>query len=76
MLRVLLDKFITECTYVHVWSYLRTISLIKHAFVYDSHLKLLDQPKWCGALCYNRENAHIFVLGEKEMELKIVIKIN
>ena len=37
----------------------------KHAFVYDSHFKLLHQTKCCGVLIGNRDDAPICVLEEK-----------
>ena len=37
-----------------------------HAFVYDSNLKPLHQPKYYGALIHNRVYAPICVLDENE----------
>ena len=42
----------------------------KHAFVYDSHLKPLHQTKCCGVLIYNRADAPICVLEDKDRETK------
>ena len=40
----------------------------KHVFVYDSQFKTLHQSKCCGALIYNRADAPIFVLEDKDRE--------
>ena len=40
----------------------------KHAFVYDSHWKTFHQTKCCGVLIYNRADAPICVLENKDRE--------
>ena len=42
----------------------------KHEFVYDIHFKPLHQTKCCGVLIYNRDDAPICVLEDKDRESK------
>ena len=46
----------------------------KHEFVYDSHFKPLHQTKCCGVIIYNRSDAPICVLEDKDRDTKLNLR--
>ena len=54
--------YICSCSF----RYERYLCKKKYAFVYNSNLKPLHQPKCCGCVLDNREDAPICVVDENE----------
>ena len=46
----------------------------KQTFIYDSHFKPSHQPKYCGALIDNREDALIYYLNDNDRETNLNLK--